>query len=142
MADLTVTEKRVALVYPEEANRATLQKIAAVTVTAGQSLYQNSDGKVALADANAAGAQQVRYVALTGGGAGSSISCVTDGILYGFDLSGMAFDATVFQSDTAGSLADAAGTLSVPVGIVEGVDNNGTIEKVLRFNPRTREAFA
>lgn len=140
MADLTVTAAQVAAVYPEKA--VILQKTVSATVTAGQTLYQDTAGKAALADANVAGSQQTRYMALEGGASGDSISVLKEGHVYGFTLTSQAYDAPLFQSDTAGAIADAAGTLSVPVGTVEGIDQGGTITKVLYFNPRYREDYA
>lgn len=140
MADLTVTAAQVAVVYPEKA--VIVHKTAAETITAGQALFQDTNGKAQLADANAAGEQQTRYLALEGGAAGQTISCLKEGHVAGFTLTSQAYDAPIFQSDTVGALADAAGTLSVPVGIVEGVDQGGTITKVLYFNPRWRGDYS
>jgi len=140
MADITLTEAQIAVVYPGDA--LITHKVLAEAVTAGQTLCQNTSGQAAIADANAAGLQQVRYMALQNGGAGESIRVLQHGHVYGFDLSAQTFDDPLFQSDTAGTVADAAGTLSVPVGIVEGVANDGVIKKVLYFDPRTREDYA
>ena len=106
MADISVTAAQVGLVFPERAEVYTF--VAAETITAGQAVYLNSSGKVGLADANTSGKEQFRGIALNGGGAGQSISVLKAGHVYGFDLSGMAYDAIAYLSDTAGSLADAA----------------------------------
>lgn len=140
MADLTVTAAQVAVVYPDSAKiRAA---IAAESITAGQVLFVNTSGTVELADANAAGEQQTRAMALEAAGAGQGLSILEEGEVYGFTLTSQAYDAPIFQSDTAGALADAAGTLTVPVGIVKALSNNGTMTKVLYFNPRMREDYA
>jgi hypothetical protein len=39
-------------------------------------------------------------------------------------------------------LADAAGTLNVPVGVVRALTNNGTLTKVLYFNARHRQDYS
>jgi hypothetical protein len=140
MADLALTAAQIALTNPQDA--VVDFAVCAVAVTAGQSLYRNSDGKAALADANAAGAQQTRWLALEAGGAGQTISVLREGYVYGFTLTSQAYDAPIFQSDTAGALADAAGTLEVPVGIVRAISDDPTLTKVLDFNPRRREDYA
>lgn len=141
MADLTVTAAQVAVVFPEDAEIRSV--ILAETVTAGQPLFQNTSGKYELADANAAGEQQVRYLSLEGGGAGQAISALRRGEVYGFALSGVAYDAMVQLSNTVGVL-DSGGspTLVVPVGIVTALTDNPTLTKVLYWNPRQREDFA
>ena len=140
MADLTVTAANVALVYPEKA--LTVQKTCAEAITAGQACFQDTAGKAQLADANAAGEQQTRYLALQDGAAGQSISFLIMGHVEGFTLTSQAYDAPIYQSDTTGALADAAGSLEVPVGIVEGIDQGGTVTKVLYFNPRFRGDYS
>lgn len=139
MADLALTAAQIAVVFPKKAE--VYIKTCAETITAGQSLFQDTDGKVQLADADAAGEQQTRFLALQGGGAGDSISVLKRGHVYGFTIT-QAYDAPIFQSDTTGALADAAGTLEVPVGIVDGIDQGGTITKVLYFDARWRADYA
>lgn len=135
MADLTVTAAQVGVVNPANAEIDSI--IVAETVTAGQVLFIDTAGKGQLADANAAGEQQTRAMALEGGSAGEGIPVLRRGQVYGFTLS-QAYDAPIFQSDTAGALADAAGTMTVPVGVVEGLSDSTNITKVLFFNPRRR----
>jgi hypothetical protein len=140
MADLALTAAQIAAVDP---NTAVIYSIiCAETITAGQSLFIDTDGKAQLADANVAGEQQTRYLALEGGSAGYAINALRRGRVYGFTLTSQAYDAPIFQSDTTGALADAAGTLEVPVGIVVGLTDGTTITKVLEFNPRGREDYA
>lgn len=140
MADLTVTAAQVAVVNPQTAK--IRSGVCAETITAGQSLFVNTSGTLELADADAAGEQQTRYLALEGGGAGQGISVLEEGEVYGFTLSSQAYDAPIFQSDTTGALADAAGTLEVPVGIVKAISDRGNYTKVLYFNPRHRADYA
>ena len=135
MADLALTADEIAIVFPEKAER--YQMTLAETVTAGQTLFQNTSGKMELADANAAGEQQTRALALADGGSGEVISVLRRGHVFGFTIT-QAYDAPIFQSDTTGALADAAGTLAVPVGIIDGIDQGGTITKVLYFDARWR----
>lgn len=140
MGTLTVTASQVAAVFPDQAE--IFSAICAETITAGKSLFRDSDGKVQLADADVAGEQQTRLLALEGGGAGQAISVLRRGHVYGFDLSGMAYDALVYQSDTPGVLGDTNGTLNVPVGIVDALTDGSTLTKVLYFNPRWREDYS
>jgi hypothetical protein len=116
MADITVTAAKVGLAHPEDSEVYTM--IAGVTITKGQAVYIiAASGKLGVADANAAGAQQIRGIALDGGGAGQAIDICKRGWLEGFTLSGN-YDSAVYLSDTAGALADAAGTMTVNVGRV------------------------
>jgi hypothetical protein len=106
MSDLTLTATQIAPVFPVDAEIFDL--IAAVAITAGQAVYQNSAGKAALADADAgSGAEQFRGLALNSAGAGQAVSVLKRGHLYGFTLSGLAYDGAAWLSNTAGTLADA-----------------------------------
>jgi len=106
MSDLTLTATQIAPVFPVDAEIFDL--IAAVAITAGQAVYQNSSGKAALADADAgSGAEQFRGIALNSAGVGQAVSVLKRGHLYGFTLSGLAYDGAAWLSNTAGALADA-----------------------------------
>lgn len=140
MTDIALTAAQIAVVDPGNAEIVPI--IAAETITAGESLFQDTDGKAQLADANASGEQQTRYLALEGASAGYALNALRRGRVYGFDLDSQAYDAPIFQSDTVGVLADAAGTLEVPVGIVVGLTDGTSVTKVLEFNPRGREDYA
>lgn len=139
MTVIAVTAAQVAPVFPDKAEIYTA--ICAETITAGTPLYVNTSGKVEPADANAAGEQQCRYLALEGGGAGQAISVLRRGHVYGFTLS-QAYDAPVFLSDTVGRIDDAAGTLEVPLGIVAAIPAGPNINKVLYFEPRFGADYA
>lgn len=130
MADIAITAGKVAC-----ANQG-LSEIIDVTlaeaVTAGQALYLvAASGKYGLADANAAGKQQMRGIALTGGAAGQTVPMLKKGLVYGFTISGLNYDAPLYLSDTAGALADAAGTMTVVAGRVIPVNDNPTFTKAL-----------
>lgn len=128
MADITVTAAQVAAIFPDKAE--IIDMIAAETITAGQAVFLDSNGKAQLADANAAGEQQFRGIALTGGGAGQGISVLKRGHVYGFTVSGMAYDAIAYLSDTVGALADAHGTMTVNAGRVVPL-TDASLTKVL-----------
>jgi hypothetical protein len=139
MADITVTAAQVAPVDPI---KATIRSyIAAETITAGQAVYFTTAGKVGVADANAAGKQQFRGIALNGGGAGQAIDVLHEGEIYGFTLSGNA-DTFAYLSDTAGALADGVGTMTVPCARVVVLNNGATATKILRVFVQWEAAWA
>ena len=106
--------------------------IAGVDITAGQLLHIDANGKWGVADGNGVSpANRFRAIALESRKAGQPLAGLEEGMIYGFDLSGLAFDATVYVSDTAGSLDTAAGTTSLAVGKVYPVADVKTIKKVL-----------
>jgi hypothetical protein len=109
-----ITLANISVVNPIQAQIRTF--IAAVALSIGEALYINTSGKVDLCDGNAAGKYQFRGIALETVGAGQAVSVLQEGILYGFDLSNVAYDGLVYVGDTAGDLADAAGTKTIFVG--------------------------
>lgn len=116
MADISLTAAQVAAIDP--LNAEIYNFVAAETITQGQIVYLTTTGTAGVADANAAGKQQARGVALNGGGAGQAISVLKRGRCAGFTVSGVNASAPLYLSDTAGALADANGTLTVVCGIV------------------------
>jgi len=136
--ELALTASKIAVVFPEQAEIYT--KTCAEAITAGQSLFQDTDGKVQLADANAAGERQTRFLALQAGGSGDAISVLKKGHIYGYTLTA-AYDAAIYQSDTTGSIATTAGTVTVPLGVIDGIDQGGTVTKVVYFEARWREDY-
>lgn len=131
MTALTVTAAQIGAVFPEKAE--IYDMLAAVAITKGQAIYRNTSGKAALADANAgSGAHDFVGVALNAAGAGGAVSVLRRGHVYGFDLSGLAYDAPVYVSDTAGALDDApSATNPVAIGKVEALTDGPTLTKVL-----------
>ncbi len=119
MTAITIASTGVTEVFADKND--VFQLIAVEAITAGQPVYQTTAGKAGIADANAAGKQQVRGIALYDCAAGKPCAILRRGYLSGYALSGVAYDGPVFLSDTAGSLDDAAGTLSVNVGRVEAL---------------------
>ncbi len=93
-----------------------IQAIAAASITKGQLLYWTTSGTVNLADGSAAGTAQVCGLALNAAGAGQAVDVLVEGIVDGFTVTGLAYGARVYLSDTAGAFADAAGTVSVTLG--------------------------
>jgi hypothetical protein len=125
MADLTLTAAQIAPVYPQSA--AIFDYIAVEAISKGQAVYITTAGKVGVADANAAGKQQFRGIALNGAGAGQAVSVLQRGHVYGYGVASLNADAYAYLSDTAGALGDAAGTLNVRAGRVTALpDSAGT----------------
>lgn len=102
----------------------------AVAFTAGQLGAIDSSGLAVLADANIAGAQQVRFMALSAGNVGETISGLEKGGINGFDLSSVDYDKDLFVSDAAGTLADTVGTLTVKCGIVKSRNDDSKTKYV------------
>lgn len=121
MADLTVTAAQVSVIDPE--NSVILSGVLAATVTAGQTVYQDTSGTWGVGDGSAAGTTKNAGIALEGGGAGQGISILKSGLVAGFTIS-QAYGAIVYLSDTAGALADAAGTVSKVMGYVVGLSDS------------------
>lgn len=138
MADIALTAAQIAVVFPDKAQ--IFPFVAAETITAGQVCFVDTAGKLQKADANVSNEQQARVLALNGGGAGQAIDGLKEGHVYGFTIT-QAYDAPVFLSDTVGVIADAAGTLTVPLGIIAPLTDGPTITKVLFFSARWRADY-
>ena len=115
MAAVTVTAALVGLVDPLKAKVKTY--IAAEAITAGQPVFVDTNGKVQLADANAAGEYQFRGIALKSVGLGAALDVLQEGEMYGATLSGD-YDSLVYVADAVGTLDDGVGTVTIPVGRV------------------------
>jgi hypothetical protein len=128
MADIILdTTRELNVVFPEVAEIRDFKE--AETLAVGDVVYLvSTTGKVGKADANGAGKQQARGIVVKR--QGSTVSVLKRGYLAGFDISGLAYDAQVFLSDTAGSMADAAGTMTVECGRVSCFTND-SITKIL-----------
>jgi hypothetical protein len=129
MADLTLTAGKLSAVSGMFGEPEVVNAKLSEAVTIGQAVYQTTTG-FGVADANAAGKQQFRGIALETGGSGYTIGVLKRGAVEGYDLSGLANDAVVYLSDTAGALADAAGTMTVNVGRVH-ITATGDSQKAL-----------
>lgn len=129
MTDITRTAAQIGVVFPDTAE--IYDFVAAATIEKGQPVYITSAGKVNLADANGSGTDTFRGIALTGGGAGQAISVLKRGHIYGYSISALAYDAVVYVSNTAGELADGAGSTSLTVGRVVPLSDAGNLTKVL-----------
>jgi hypothetical protein len=132
MTDLTVSVCR--LVKGNDEHQLTLP--AGADITQGQLIYPDSNGKWALADASAAGTAGDVYVAPNTVKAGNALTglrgpCVVD---LGTAIATLAVGARVYLSNTAGTMADAAGDTSKIVGTVIPSWAKTTVEKLLRLD--------
>ena len=132
MAAVAYTAAQIAPVDPIKCDIRTY--IANVAITKGQPVYfvAASAGRVALADANAGGAQQFRGIALNAAAAGQAVDVLHEGAVYGFTLTALNVDAFVYLADAVGSYDDGVGTMTVPCGRVIGLTDGPTFTKVLQ----------
>jgi predicted RecA/RadA family phage recombinase len=129
MAAVALTATQIAVV--DGLNNRINPYIANVALTAGDPVYLMTTGKVALADANAAGLQQFLGVALETVGAGSAVSILEQGGVWGFTLTSLNYGARVYLSDTVGTYDDSTGTMAVIVGQVRPITTLGGFNKYL-----------
>lgn len=126
--ELALTAAQIGAVYPDKAE--IIDMIATEAIAAGEAVYRLTTGKAGVADANAAGKQQCRGVALRAAAAGQVVPVLKRGHVYGYTVSGTNADVSLYLSDTAGDIATSAGTLTVVVGRVV-VLPDGNLTKVV-----------
>lgn len=116
MTDLVVTAAEVAPVTVEES----ISGYAAEAIAAGQYVrLDTTTGQLALGNGTAAGEARAGGIALRSVVAGQELTILRKGEIYlGDALDALTFDDDIFLSNTDGTLADAAGTVSVIVGTV------------------------
>ncbi len=108
------------------ANRVTVVKsIEQMTLPAGEAIVagapvriDGTTGKFVNSNAATLAASRIYGVAVRTVAAGEAVTAIRYGIFDGFDLSGLAYDANVYLSNTAGRLADAIGTITSIIGKV------------------------
>lgn len=110
-----VTANRVEIV--ESIRQMTLPAAEAITAGAPVRL-DTSTGKFTNANGTTAPEARIWGIATRTVVAGEPLTAIRNGVLDGFDLSGMNYDAAVYVSDTDGRLDTAAGTVSTVVGRV------------------------
>jgi hypothetical protein len=115
MADIALQTANKAEVV-ESRNQMTLR--AAVAVTAGQAVRVGASGTWVLAKATSTANGTGVYIATRTVKAGEGLTAIRSGVMDGWDLSGLAYGAAVYLSDTDGALATAAGTVSIVLGRV------------------------
>ena len=131
MADLSITAADVAPLEIVEQFTAP----AAAACTAGEYLKPDAtSGKLEEGQANIAGnVGNGPGIALRSAGADEAVTIMRKGILsLGDALAGLSYDDPVYLSDTLGTLADSAGTVSTIVGYVVPVWDGTTPGKALK----------
>lgn len=106
---------------------------ATETILAGAPVRIHTDGKWTNANGTTTTENRVWGIATKSVVAGEALTAVRRGTLDGYTFS-QAFDATIYLSDTDGTLGDTAGTVSTIVGrVVPGtaVVNGATFDKLL-----------
>lgn len=123
MADIAlVTDNKVSIV--ESIIQMTLP--AGEAITAGAPLkVDNVTGKFIKANATTAAWARVYGIAARTVPAGMPVTGIRKGVMDGFVLDALGYDATIYLSDTDGRIADAAGTVSKVVGrVIPGTSSN------------------
>jgi len=93
--------------------------VAAEAISIGNVVrLDTSTGKITKSKAASAAEARSLGIALRTSQAGEPVTVLREGILDGFDLSGMDYDAAVYLSDTDGAMANVVGTVSVSCGRV------------------------
>jgi hypothetical protein len=139
--EIALTASQVRMVDPSKCE--TVNAIALSAVTQGEALYIDpTTGKVAPADANGAGLQQFRGIALNAAAAGFPVTVLKRGAVYGYTLTSMNYDAIAYLSDTVGDLSTAVGTMTVNCGRVIALTDGSTMTKVLYIDADYLRAWA
>lgn len=116
MADIVRTTARISITQPKWAEIFDFMFDPATPVALGQPVYITSAGNAAPADANGSGTTQAKGVVVNI--QGRCCSVCRKGHVAGYAISGLAYDAKAYLSNTVGELSDAAGAIAAPVGTV------------------------
>lgn len=113
MTDLAlVTANTISVV--ESLEQMTLPAIEAIT--AGMPVkIDPTTGKFAIANGSSAGEARIYGIATKTAAAGMAVTAIRHGVLDGFALTALAYDAPLYASNTDGMLADAAGTVTTAI---------------------------
>ena len=120
VTDIVVTTAKVGRPYTVDDSMVTIT--AGTTIAAGQAVYVDSNGKLAVSDASVVSTAKVDGIAVNSASAGQAVHVLRRGFIEGFAVSGMAYRDTVYLSDTAGALNTAAGTEPLVVGKILPLD--------------------
>ena len=103
----------------------TVESIEQMTLPAGEAItagmavrLDTTTGKFTKANGSTAPEARIYGIATKTVASGMPVTAIRQGVMDGWDLSGLAYDAVVYLSDTDGRLGDAAGTVSTVVGRV------------------------
>jgi hypothetical protein len=92
---------------------------AAETLVAGASArLDTTTGKFTNSNGTTNAEGRAYGVVVRNAAAGEPVTVVNLGVVDGYDLSGLNYDAAVYLSDTDGTLADSAGTVGIQIGRV------------------------
>jgi hypothetical protein len=94
---------------------------AAIAMDELTPVYIDSNGKFAPGDASVSGTANVIGLTVRKVAAGEAVTAIAQGEVGGLDLSGVAYGADVYLSDTTGKISTAAGTVSKKIGTVVGI---------------------
>lgn len=98
---------------------------AAEAIAAGAPVrLDTTTGKWTNANGSSAGEARIWGLATRTVIAGEALTAIRSGVMDGWDLSALAYDAAVYVSDTDGRLDTAAGTVSTVVGRVIPTTSN------------------
>lgn len=135
MADIAlVTAGRVEVVGPTVRQRS---EMAGADIDAGDAYTYNASGAAIPSDADLAGSNTLRGIALRSVKSGEGFTGLQEGNLDGYDFTAQAYGTAIFVSNTGGGvLGDAAGVASLPVGHVRTAlaTQLGTVDKILHVN--------
>jgi hypothetical protein len=135
MAVISVTASQVA---PVDVTVERRTFIANGTITPGQLVFLDTNGKAVAAKADAGTTSVVAGIALGSALAGAPVTVAIRGRLYGFDLSSQAYGAPLWLSGgTAGLIEDAqagSANFKVMVGRVTALSDTGTLTKLLEVD--------
>lgn len=133
MTVVALTAAQIAPVFPDSPLTEIVPMVAGATITKGQIVSVIiASGLLDVADANGAGnLTQARGVALNDAAAGQPVSVLKKGFVYGYTVSGLAYDSVVYLSDTAGAFDTSAGSMTVQGGRVMMLSDYPTLTKVL-----------
>lgn len=130
MADLTITKADQALVILQFTGP------AVEAITEGQRCrFDATTGKIALGNGSSAAEAAPGGIATHAAAIGEALTIINQGIVdVGAALDGLNYGAIVYVSDTDGTFADAAGTVTVAAGRVVPGWNTTAGEKLLWLN--------
>lgn len=123
MTDIALdTSRNVNVVFAEEAEIRDFKE--AETLAVGEAVYITAAGKALKTNADGVAPAKAQGRGIVVMRTGSTVSVMKRGYLAGYDLSALDYDAQLFLSNTAGKLADAAGTVPVPCSRVSCLTND------------------
>lgn len=89
---------------------------AGEAIEAGAAVRIDTSGNFTNANGTTTTENRIYGIATRSVPSGMAVTAIRKGVLDGFNVSGMAFDAVVYLSDTDGTLGTTAGTVSTIVG--------------------------